>query len=531
MRTILILFIVLLLAACDAPVPAESPPGPVATPTEVAREEEVEGFEVTGEGPGVATPTEVAREAEVQREEEPEEILRGGISLYGMDGPASLDEMIAKSPIIIRGTLASVTPVGVRSVAATTSDLSNLQFDGFHGSLEFTFNVLEYLKGSGGSQVKGIAYGTNLYEVLAGTRAEAARLARPLLDGRDARWDNREAIVFFREAQGKEFYPQLQSELDYYYLGEVSSHPGTFFDITVASAEAKAWLPGASSGSDQTRAPGAPGAPGEQRFLLDEPASTSGSGSAARFANSAGSSPSISLTALKAKVLKQEKDAGGSQPYRDCVAETLEQNRRGQHNSYRAMLSSVTSGLAAETTVYVYEDAATLNLAQYGSTEPDNSGESWYEGRDAHLLDNRYPGYLFIKRPLPAGEYRAFLFWRSEGLIICDGYPESRRNKFEHIITVTAPEGILAEAFFDPMQDGDAITATTTVGTIKWESGKVKAMLTPTVTNHVLDFISLDGSVLLSLDVTDATTTDGVLSWTVASSPWSAGDQLMVRIR
>ena len=217
-----------------------------------------------------------------------------------MDGPASLDEMIAKSPIIIRGTLASVTPVGVRSVLSTTRDLDNQQFNNFHGSLEYTFNVLEYLKGSGGSQVKGIAYGTNLYEMLAGTRAEAARLARPLLDGRDARWDNGEAIVFLRKAPGAD-RPNLQSEFGYYYLGEVSSHPGTFFDITVASAEAKAWLPDASSGSDQTRAPG------EQRFLLDEPASTSGSGSDARFANSAGSSPSISLTALKAKVLSRRK--------------------------------------------------------------------------------------------------------------------------------------------------------------------------------------------------------------------------------
>ena len=191
----------------------------------------------------------------------------------------------------------------------------------------------------------------------------------------------------------------------------------------------------------------------------------------------------------------------------------------------------MTSGLAAETTVYVYEDAATLNLAQYGSTEPDNSGESWYEGRDAHLLDNRYPGYLFIKRPLPAGEYRAFLFWHSEGLIICDGYPESRRNKFEHIITVTAPEGTLAEAFFDPMQDGDAITATTTVGTVSYEAGAVTADLTEAVTaGHNLEFIALDGTTALSLKVSDATTTDGVLTWSVAIQPWNDGDLLMVRI-
>ncbi len=102
---------------------------------------------------------------------------------------------------------------------------------------------------------------------------------------------------------------------------------------------------------------------------------------------------------------------------------------------------------------------------------------------------------------------------------------------WEHIITVTAPEGTLAEAFYDPVADGAATTATTTVGTITWESGTVKATLNLTVTGHILDFIALDGSVTLSLEVSDSTTTVGVLSWTVASSPWSAGDKLMLRIR
>ena len=102
---------------------------------------------------------------------------------------------------------------------------------------------------------------------------------------------------------------------------------------------------------------------------------------------------------------------------------------------------------------------------------------------------------------------------------------------WEHIITVTAPEGTLAEAFYDPVADGGATTAATTVGTIRYETNTVKATLTPTVTNHILDFIALDGSVALSLDVVDATTTDGVLSWTVASAPWSTGDKLMLRIR
>ena len=38
-------------------------------------------------------------------------------------------------------------------------------------------------------------------------------------------------------------------------------------------------------------------------------------------------------------------------------------------------------------------------------------------------------------------------------------------------------------------------------------------------------------STTLSLVVADATRTDGTLSWSVPTQPWSAGDKLMLRIR
>ena len=191
--------------------------------------------------------------------------------------------------------------------------------------------------------------------------------------------------------------------------------------------------------------------------------------------------------------------------------------------------ATVESGAPAGTTVYTYR-YADFYLQHYGPTEPADHGDNWLEGRDADLFGHRYPGHLYNKRPLP-GEYRAFLLGRSHEMKICDGDSWAQRGKFENVIIVTAPEGTLAESFFDPVADGAATTATTTVGTIRYEANTVKATLTPTVTNHILDFIALDGSVTLSLDVTDATTTDGVLSWTVTPAPWSAGDKLMLRIR
>ena len=53
------------------------------------------------------------------------------------------------------------------------------------------------------------------------------------------------------------------------------------------------------------------------------------------------------------------------------------------------------------------------------------------------------------------------------------------------------------------------------------------------LSGHVLEFISLDGNVSLSL-LTDSATVDstaGTYSWSMASQPWENGDQLMLRIR
>ena len=111
------------------------------------------------------------------------------------------------------------------------------------------------------------------------------------------------------------------------------------------------------------------------------------------------------------------------------------------------------------------------------------------------------------------------------------GYLKEQGTVLEETITVIASPGTLAESFFDPYADGEAVGDTTTIGTIRWESGKISAKLTQDVTGHVLDFIALDGSVSLSLYVADASRDSDALTWAVATQPWSAGDKLMLRIR
>ena len=53
------------------------------------------------------------------------------------------------------------------------------------------------------------------------------------------------------------------------------------------------------------------------------------------------------------------------------------------------------------------------------------------------------------------------------------------------------------------------------------------------IAGQMVDFIKLDGTVGLSLDVASATVhaASNQLRWTVSSEPWQSGDKLMVRIR
>ena len=67
------------------------------------------------------------------------------------------------------------------------------------------------------------------------------------------------------------------------------------------------------------------------------------------------------------------------------------------------------------------------------------------------------------------------------------------------------------------------------------QAGTVNVKVTPddALDGHILDFIELDGTVSLSLDVLDATvdSANDRLRWSVSSQPWEDGDKLMVRIR
>ena len=181
-----------------------------------------------------------------------------------------------------------------------------------------------------------------------------------------------------------------------------------------------------------------------------------------------------------------------------------------------------------------------------GETTPNDSN------RDGVLTAGvdqiRYMEKFLVDRPLPSGEYEIDRKEVWIDFLVCD-YVLSH----DWTITVNAPEGVLHEAFFDPVTDGAAVAADGTNGVLKpasftgddgasatierieWESGTVKLEVSPhtAVAGHILDFIELDGTASLSLNADQATVdaANDTLSWSVASQPWENGDELMVRVR
>ena len=150
-------------------------------------------------------------------------------------GPASLEERIAGADVIARVRLRSVS---------SGAELRELTKDGplkHLAALEHRFDVLEYLKGSGGGELLAVVNELFDHE----TAERAAEAGAALLAARDTRWDGREAIIFL--------WNGLQQS-DRYLLGSIITDWGYFGDgYTIASPHDKAWLPAASDGAHRVR--------------------------------------------------------------------------------------------------------------------------------------------------------------------------------------------------------------------------------------------------------------------------------------
>ena len=212
------------------------------------------------------------------------------------------------------------------------------------------------------------------------------------------------------------------------------------------------------------------------------------------------------------------------------------------------------SGQPADTTIYEDE------VVSAESTE--KKSKLWFDGRDSALLDvvtgDLVPGAyvstitqtVVSARPIPAGEYKV-----NNNYLLLPFIPCNHVFTYEMTVTVTAPEGIVHEAFFDPVEIGAAVGAdgsrgvlkpasfaiegvgTINIERIRWESARVEMQIDPPgrPTGHHIDFIALDGTVVLRLDFDDAVDVveEGrthALTWGVCERPWNDGDLLMLRI-
>ena len=451
------------------------------------------------------------------------------------DGPRSLEERIFASPVIAR--------VRLDSVSSVAESGSTYQGEKYLALLEFSFSVQEYLKGSGADDIVAVWAAAPFFD----TREEAEAALPSIVATRDSQWDDRETIVFLQQ-DFQEFLPSTQ-QANRYYLAWGGGLPMYALDdgYSIASRHNKLWLPASA-------AVGAPSQPtgDQQRILMDVLPAT-------------GTAPNITLGEIKTKIagVTAKLNAGdGSEEYTECVRETYYIERRNRHlrekypdrehtgtNISPPHVHQFDSGLAGDTVVYEIPEGDTIT--------PGAPFEAWLDDGDASLFSVASPSQdyrMTTTRPLPGGTYNFYFNHRGSYYSRCDGWA----IRYEWTVTVNSPAGTLHEAFFDPVTDGTAVAADDSNGVLKpamftdangasatleriaWEpgtggSGTVKLQVNPPtgLTDQEVNFIALDGSVSLSLQVANATVdaANRTLSWAVDSQPWQSGDQLMLRIR
>ncbi len=478
-------------------------------------------------------PTQEIREA-------PASLVTGDLPLPLYAGDSLIEEKIIEYPVIVNATMTSFS-----------SDTFIYPDDTFRPVLQFNLKVSEYLKGTGPSSIVAVWFSGRSYD----TRDEADKWRTVILAERDDQWDDREAIFFLFDLSilsPLSTQPQLTNQ---YALGLGSEYSDDDF-YSLHSRQNKRWLPAATS----------TGSPGDgQEFLLDVPPTTE----------------TITLGDLKSRITEVTAELGGgdgSEEYRECVLDKYRYMRnqrnwpeeRGHAYTTWNIEQNLESGQPAGTVLDQIEayggypdiklpirlegkDSALFDTADGASTAIDRDKDGQYD-------TIKYDEMVRLARPLPAGEYRFDLKEPWPKFLICDFVISN-----EWTVTVTSPAGVLHELLFDPVTVGTGVAAGDTngvlkpasftgadglsasIGRIAYESASAGSGQPGTVTlgvssesgpddvlgGHVLDFIELDGSVSLSLDVFDATVDNesGILTWNVASQPWEDGDRLMVRIR
>ena len=441
----------------------------------------------------------------------------------------SLEELILGSDVIAVVTLESVSR-GVEKQKLSNPSGSYSQ-TGYVKSLEFHFEVEQYLKGQDADRITGLVLNMgSQYNTAAG-----AMLGKPPDQDRKTDWDDRKAVVFLRD-DGKD--PEVNWKTGRYWMA-VTTPEDDYYSI--ASFYRRPWLPAVSDSAD------------EQTFLLESDVK-----------GRTTPPETITLDDLKGRIsFMEQKIVGRSEQYRRCVVSQLHWHGRESQDTtpYKRDDVAIWSGLPGGAHFFTSPVAPYILQARHDNPlQPGQKDAYVLDGKDKDYFKATTPGYISLARPLPAGDYRIYHAHFPWGLGAgCGGtVPEPEMRRLELFIKVGAPEGTLHEAFLDPVEDGkgvvaaggtvgvlepatfsDANGAPATIQRIAWEGeaggvGTVKITLSPhdSVAGHTVEFIALDGSVSLSLAAAEAQVdaANGTLTWKVESQPWRSGDKLMLRV-
>ena len=419
---------------------------------------------------------------------------------------ASVEERIFLADIIVRANLISAVDGVLR------------------------YRAIEYLKGTGEDE----------FSVTAST------------DGRDKQWDEFEAILFLSRSEsgnstgsagGTSFEFADTTAFDYQPLSgtAATSYAGNLPEGYTVDSRNPVWLP--LDSTTGTAAGGAVG--GDSEFIA---ASSSVLGSAY---------PTVSLADLRSKIAWVEGGAG-IEGYDKCIRASLDSIRynrdwetyHGRRRDLSQVDDQVASGAGSGEVLHQFGQGRAPGYHKMSVTGPDADLFSWQIVDDDQNPANGFARSIVTTRPLPARTYRFAHHLQQYKFQPCGFTPQGRG--LDWTVTVTAPTGTVHEALFDPADlspgtgyspaagvldpagfsfGGSAMTVTG----LKWEAGSVALTLSPYVSlsGQLVDFIALDGTVSLSLNVAAATADAAVgrLTWPVASQPWKAGDELMVRVR
>ena len=539
----------------------------VETPDEAAKQ-----YEAPPVTPATAEPAKV-EDPEPTQSDEPA-LVTTTFPTLGMHfsvppyyGQATMERRIADADII-----------AIVSLASSTTAVETLTYEGqngYVGALKFTFTVEELLKSPAGSsptQIVAMVSSLQGYAERSDAQAKAEKMARE----RDTQWDDRQAIVFLATHSLK--FPGSLSD-DLHFMSYVDYTYGLGDRYSIASIRNQLWLPEArdsdNGGGNTARTPQ------ERRFLTgiaqEVPDITY------KATTVFTESTSIALSEFRATVARIEAElAGQSEAYQDCVRENYERLQkvalwaaRGDdfmspetftaeigsgekagteiiYNTRKIILGpngweSRTELLGADAALFRIGETTKSDIATVGALNSINAQKQGIE-RTWHVQP------METVRPLPSCFYSFTWKYHRAEYVLCA--PDVFYNHTVNV-NVAAPIGTVHEALFDPVtlrqaqgrlpdvgadsSNGklepaaftDANGAAATIQRIEWAAGTVKVSPHTGLAGHKLDFIELNGTVSLSLVVTDATvdSANDTLSWSVASQPWADGDKLMVRIR